>query len=53
MDTYSHIISGMPEYMMALLDEVPPSGVISGGLYGGACLIERGCVDEILGRGNL
>ena len=27
MDTYSHIISGMQEDMMALLDEVLPSGV--------------------------
>jgi len=27
MDTYSHIISGMQEDMMALLDEVMPSGV--------------------------
>jgi len=27
MDTYSHIISGMQEEMMALLDEVIPSGV--------------------------
>jgi len=27
MDTYSHIISGMHEDMMALLDEVLPSGV--------------------------
>ena len=27
MDTYSHIISGMPEDMMALLDEVIPAGV--------------------------
>ena len=26
-DTYSHIISGMQEDMMALLDEVLPSGV--------------------------
>jgi integrase len=26
MDTYSHIISGMQEDMMALLDEVIPSG---------------------------
>ena len=29
MDTYSHIISGMQEDMMALLDEVLPSGVDS------------------------
>ncbi len=28
MDTYSHIISGMQEDMMALLDEVLPSGVV-------------------------
>ena len=27
MDTYSHIISGMQEDMMALLDEVIPAGV--------------------------
>jgi hypothetical protein len=27
MDTYSHIMSGMQEDMMALLDEVIPSGV--------------------------
>ena len=27
MDTYSHIISGMQEEMMALLDEVIPAGV--------------------------
>jgi hypothetical protein len=27
MDTYSHIISGMQEDMMVLLDEVLPSGV--------------------------
>lgn len=27
MDTYSHIISGMQEDMMALLDEVLPLGV--------------------------
>ena len=27
MDTYSHIISGMQEDMMALLDEVLPTGV--------------------------
>jgi len=27
MDTYSHIISGMQEEAMALLDEVLPSGV--------------------------
>ncbi len=27
MDTYSHIISGVQEDMMALLDEVLPSGV--------------------------
>ena len=27
MDTYSHIISGMQEDMMALLDEVLPSGM--------------------------
>ena len=27
MDTYSHIISGMQEDMMALLDEVIPSGM--------------------------
>ncbi|MFC1944729.1 tyrosine-type recombinase/integrase [Chloroflexota bacterium] len=27
MDTYSHIISGMQEDMMALLDEVLPSGI--------------------------
>lgn len=27
MDTYSHIISGMQEDMMVLLDEVIPSGV--------------------------
>jgi len=26
MDTYSHIISGMQEDMMALLDDVLPSG---------------------------
>jgi len=26
MDTYSHIISGMQEDMMALLDEVLPAG---------------------------
>jgi len=31
MDTYSHIIEGMQEDMMALLDEVLPSGVISSG----------------------
>lgn len=35
MDTYSHIISGMQEEAMALLDEVLPSGVISGGLVAG------------------
>ena len=35
MDTYSHIISGMQEDMMALLDEVLPSGVISGVLVAG------------------
>ncbi len=29
MDTYSHIISGMQEDMMALLDEVLPSGIPS------------------------
>lgn len=28
MDTYSHIISGMQEDMMALLDEVIPSGFL-------------------------
>ena len=28
MDTYSHIISGMQEDMMALLDEVLPSGFL-------------------------
>ncbi|MBN1374940.1 MAG: tyrosine-type recombinase/integrase [Dehalococcoidia bacterium] len=28
MDTYSHIISGMQEYAMALLDEVLPSGKV-------------------------
>ena len=27
MDTYSHIIEGMQEYAMALLDEVLPAGV--------------------------
>jgi len=29
MDTYSHIISGMQEDMMALLDDVLPAGKIS------------------------
>ena len=29
MDTYSHIISGMQEDMMALLDEALPSGIPS------------------------
>ncbi len=29
MDTYSHILSGMQEEAMALLDDVPPSGVDS------------------------
>ena len=32
MDTYSHILSGMQEEAMALLDEVMPPGVISVGL---------------------
>ncbi len=40
MDTYSHIISGMQEDMMALLDEVLPSGVTE------ACRAEAGYQTE-------
>ena len=40
MDTYSHILSGMQEEAMALLDEVMPPGVISGGFVAG--LVKRG-----------
>ncbi len=40
MDTYSHIIEGMQEDAMALLDEVLPPGVISSGLMTG--LVKRG-----------
>ena len=35
MDVYSHIISGMQEDAMALLDEVLPAGVISSRLVAG------------------
>ena len=42
MDTYSHIISGMQEDAMALLDEVLPPGVISGGLMTGLAELKGG-----------
>ena len=35
MDTYSHLLEGMQEDAMALLDEALPSGVISSGLVAG------------------
>ena len=35
MDTYSHIISGMQEEAMLLLDEALPPGVISSRLVAG------------------
>lgn len=41
MDTYSHIISGMQEDMMALLDEVIPIGLTSNSNSRPLCLLEE------------
>jgi len=57
MDTYSHIISGMQEDMMALLDEVLPSGVPrtskrwSPAMRRGVAQFGRAAVSKTAGRG--
>jgi hypothetical protein len=56
MDTYSHIISGMQEDAMALLDGVMSSGVTRSGAVasgnGGLILCARSSVDQSTGLRN-